>query len=87
MTNQMALWIALGSALLAVVYGLLTTTWVLGKPAGNERMQSIAASMMGTPSVVLWWGLAISLPTWLRLLWRNNPPRPTTPSLFMEPRD
>ena len=45
MTNQMALWLALGSALLAVVYGLLTTTWVLGKSAGNEKMQGIAAAI------------------------------------------
>jgi len=45
MTNEMALWLALGSALLAVIYGLLTTTWVLGKPAGNEKMQGIAAAI------------------------------------------
>jgi K(+)-stimulated pyrophosphate-energized sodium pump len=45
MTNDMALWLALGSALLAVIYGLLTTTWVLGKDAGNEKMQSIAAAI------------------------------------------
>jgi K(+)-stimulated pyrophosphate-energized sodium pump len=41
----MALWLALGSALIAVVYGLLTTTWVLGKPAGSEKMQTIAAAI------------------------------------------
>jgi K(+)-stimulated pyrophosphate-energized sodium pump len=45
MTNEMALWLALGSALLAIIYGLLTTTWVLGKPAGNEKMQEIAAAI------------------------------------------
>ena len=45
MTNDMALWLALGSALLAVIYGLLTTTWVLGKDAGSEKMQSIAAAI------------------------------------------
>jgi len=45
MTNEMALWLALGSSLLAVIYGLLTTTWVLGKPAGNEKMQGIAAAI------------------------------------------
>ena len=45
MTNDMALWLALGSALLAIIYGLLTTTWVLGKPAGNEKMQEIAAAI------------------------------------------
>jgi K(+)-stimulated pyrophosphate-energized sodium pump len=41
----MALWLALGSALVAIIYGLLTTTWVLGKPAGSEKMQSIAAAI------------------------------------------
>ena len=45
MTNEMALWLALGSAMLAIIYGLLTTTWVLGKPAGNEKMQDIAAAI------------------------------------------
>jgi len=45
MNNEMALWLALGSAVLAVVYGLLTTKWVLSKPAGNEKMQSIAAAV------------------------------------------
>jgi len=45
MTNEMALWLALGAALLAVIYGLLTTTWVLGKNAGNEKMQGIAAAI------------------------------------------
>jgi K(+)-stimulated pyrophosphate-energized sodium pump len=45
MNNEMALWLALGSAVLAVVYGLLTTRWVLSKPAGNEKMQKIAAAV------------------------------------------
>jgi K(+)-stimulated pyrophosphate-energized sodium pump len=45
MSNEMALWLALGSALIAVIYGLLTTTWVLGRPAGNEKMQKIAAAV------------------------------------------
>jgi K(+)-stimulated pyrophosphate-energized sodium pump len=41
----MALWLALGSAFVAIIYGLLTTTWVLGKPVGNEKMQNIAAAI------------------------------------------
>jgi len=45
MTNEMALWFALGSSVLAVIYGLVMTTWVLGKPAGNEKMQEIAAAI------------------------------------------
>jgi K(+)-stimulated pyrophosphate-energized sodium pump len=45
MNNEMALWLALGAAIVAVIYGLLTTTWVLGKDAGNEKMQKIAAAV------------------------------------------
>ena len=45
MTNEIALLVALGSAIIAVIYGLLTTTWVLRKPAGNEKMQEIAAAI------------------------------------------
>jgi K(+)-stimulated pyrophosphate-energized sodium pump len=41
----MALWLALGAAILAVIYGLMMTFWVLGKPAGNEKMQAIAAAI------------------------------------------
>ncbi len=45
MTNDIALWLALGAALLAVIYGLIMTFWVLGRPAGNEKMQAIAAAI------------------------------------------
>ncbi len=45
MTDDMALWLALGAALLAVVYGLIMVFWILGRPAGNEKMQGIAAAI------------------------------------------
>ena len=45
MSNEMALLLALGSSVLAVIYGLVTAVWVLRKPAGNEKMQSIAAAI------------------------------------------
>ena len=45
MSHDVALWIALGSALLALFYGIFSITWVLSKPAGDERMQEIAGSI------------------------------------------
>ena len=45
MTPGNALWLSLGAALLAVLYGLVSVTWILGRPQGNERMQEIAAAI------------------------------------------
>jgi K(+)-stimulated pyrophosphate-energized sodium pump len=45
MSPELALWLSLGAALLAVVYGLATASWVLGRSAGNDRMQEIAAAI------------------------------------------
>jgi K(+)-stimulated pyrophosphate-energized sodium pump len=40
-----ALIFALACAIVAVVYGLVSRSWVLSKPAGNQRMQEIAAAV------------------------------------------
>ena len=45
MLQQYGLWIALGCALLAIAYGGWSISWILAKPAGNERMQEIAAAI------------------------------------------
>jgi len=45
MNANLALWLSLGAAGLAVVYGILSTRWILSRPAGNPRMQEIAAAV------------------------------------------
>ena len=45
MTNELALWLAIGSGILAVVYGLLSSQWILKQPAGNERMREISLAI------------------------------------------
>ena len=45
MNSQLALGLALGASLLAVLYGLISVNWVLGRSQGSERMQQIAAAI------------------------------------------
>ena len=45
MTAQSAIWAGLIGGILAVVYGLVLTFWVLGRPDGNARMKEIAAAI------------------------------------------
>ncbi len=45
MFTQYALELALACAALAIVYGLITTGWILKQDAGNDKMQAIAAAV------------------------------------------
>jgi len=43
--SNTGLYIALACAVAAIVYGVISINWVLAKPAGNARMQEIAAAI------------------------------------------
>ena len=45
MSNELALWLSIGAGALAVLFGLVTTQWILKQPAGNDRMQEIAKAI------------------------------------------
>jgi K(+)-stimulated pyrophosphate-energized sodium pump len=42
MDSGMALWLAIGASLLAVVYGIFMARWIVKQSAGNEKMQEIS---------------------------------------------
>jgi K(+)-stimulated pyrophosphate-energized sodium pump len=45
MNPNIALWLSLGAAVVAVLYGLFTVSWVLKLSPGNARMQEIAGAI------------------------------------------
>ncbi|HEX3123153.1 MAG TPA: sodium-translocating pyrophosphatase [Rhodanobacteraceae bacterium] len=45
MLQEYGLWIALGCALVAIVYGVWSRSWILAKSPGNARMQEIALAI------------------------------------------
>ena len=44
-TNELALWLSIGAGALAILFGIISTQWVLKQPAGNSRMQEIQAAI------------------------------------------
>jgi K(+)-stimulated pyrophosphate-energized sodium pump len=53
MDAAMWLWLAVASGVLAVVYGVVSMMQILGLPAGNARMQEIAAAIQAGASAYL----------------------------------
>jgi K(+)-stimulated pyrophosphate-energized sodium pump len=45
MTNELALWLSIGAGALAILFGIISTQWILKQPAGSRRMQEIAAAI------------------------------------------
>ncbi len=45
MTNEMALWLSIGAGVLAILFGIISTQWILRQPTGNSRMQEIQAAI------------------------------------------